>query len=46
VTAQENWLTAMDQRFTKIEGDFQRLIWMAAINLVATVGVIFMLLRH
>ena len=38
--------TAMDQRFTKIEGDLQRLIWMTATNLAATVGAIFILLRQ
>ncbi|MGA8548819.1 MAG: hypothetical protein WB678_01150 [Stellaceae bacterium] len=34
------------QRFAKIEGEIKLLTWMVGFNLVATVGVFFMLLRH
>jgi hypothetical protein len=42
----ENRFTAMDQRFAKIEGDIKLLTWMVGFNLAATVGIIFLLLRH
>lgn len=35
-----------NQRFAKIEGDLKLLSRMVGFNLAATVGVIFMLLRH
>ena len=35
-----------NQRFAKIEGEIRLLSWMIGFNLAATVGVIFMLLRH
>jgi hypothetical protein len=34
------------QRFTKVDGEIRLLSWMIGFNLAATVGVIFMLLRH
>jgi hypothetical protein len=34
----------MEQRFAKVEGNLKRLIWMVAINLTATAGVIVILL--
>ncbi len=46
IAAFENRFTAMDQRFAKIEGDLKPLTWMVGFNLAATVGVIFILLRH
>jgi hypothetical protein len=46
IAAYENRFTAMDQRFAKIEGDLKLLTWMVAFNLAATVGIIFLLLRH
>ncbi len=46
IAAYENRFTAMDQRFAKIEGDLKLLTWMVGFNLAATIGVIFMLLRH
>jgi hypothetical protein len=42
----ENRFTAMDQRFAKIAGDIKLLTWMVGFNLAATVGIIFLLLRH
>jgi hypothetical protein len=46
IAAHENRFTAMDQRFAKIEGDLKLLTWMVGFNLAATVGIIFLLLRH
>jgi hypothetical protein len=46
IAAYENRFTAMDQRFAKIEGDLKLPTWMVGFNLAATVGVIFILLRH
>ena len=46
IAGYENRFSAMDQRFAKIEGDLKLLTWMVGFNLAATVGVIFMLLRH
>jgi hypothetical protein len=46
IAAYENRFTAMDQRFAKIEGDLKLLTWMVGFNLAATVGIIFLLLRH
>jgi hypothetical protein len=34
----------MDQPFARIESALKRLVWMLAINLTATVGIILMLL--
>jgi hypothetical protein len=36
----------MEQRFTKVEGDLNLLKWMVGFDLVATVGIMFLLLRH
>jgi hypothetical protein len=46
IAAYENRFTAMDQRFTKIEGDLKLLTWMVGFDLAATVGIVFLLLRH
>jgi hypothetical protein len=46
IAAYENRFTALDQRFAKIEGDLKLLTWMVGFNLAATVGTIFLLLRH
>jgi phage shock protein A len=46
IAAYENRFTAIDQRFAKIEGDLNRLKWTVGFDLAATVGVIFLLLRH
>ena len=46
IAAYENRFTAMDKRFAKIEGDLKLLTWMVGFNLAATVGIIFLLLRH
>jgi hypothetical protein len=46
IASYENRFTAMDQRFAKIEGDIKLLTWMVGFNLAATVGIIFLLLRH
>ena len=46
IAAYGNRFTAMDQRFTKIEGDLKLLTWMVGFNPAATVGMVFLLLRH
>jgi hypothetical protein len=46
IAAYDNRFTAMDQRFAKIEGDLKLLTWMVGFNLAATVGIIFLLMRH
>jgi len=46
IASYENRFTAMDQRFAKIEGDLKLLTWMVGFNLAATVGLIFLFLRH
>ena len=46
IAAYENRFTAMDERFTKIEGDLKLLTWMVGFNLAATVGIVFLLLRN
>jgi hypothetical protein len=46
IASYENRFTAMDQRFAKVEGDIKLLTWMVGFNLAATVGIIFLLLRH
>ena len=46
IAAYENRFTTMDQRFAKIEGDLKLLTWMVGFNLAATVGIVFLLLRH
>jgi hypothetical protein len=38
--------TMMEQRLTKVEGDLNLLKWMVGFDLAATVGIIFLLLRH
>ncbi len=35
-----------NQRFAKIEGELKLVTWMVGLNLAPTVGVFFMLLRH
>ena len=37
IAAYENRFTAMDQRFTKLEGDLKLLTWMVGFDLAATV---------
>jgi hypothetical protein len=37
---------AHDSRFVKIEGELALLKWMVGFNLAATVGVLFLLVRH
>ncbi len=46
IAAYENRFASMDQRFSKIEGDLKLLTWMVGFNLAATVGIVFLLLRH
>ena len=46
IASYENRFTAMDQRFAKIEGELKLLTWMVGFNLAATVGIVFLLLRH
>ena len=46
IASYENRFTAMDQRFAKIEGELKLLTWMVGFDLAATVGIIFLLLRH
>ncbi|HVB18108.1 MAG TPA: hypothetical protein VNF04_16350 [Stellaceae bacterium] len=46
IAAYENRFAAMDQRFGKIEGDLKLLTWMVGFNLAASVGIVFLLLRH
>jgi hypothetical protein len=57
VAGYEDRFTTIDQRLAKMEGDFNQrfariegelklLSWMLGFNLAATVGVLFMLLRH
>ncbi len=46
IAGYENRFAAIDQRLAKIEGDLKLLSWMVGFNLAATVGVIFILLRH
>jgi len=46
IASYENRFTAMDQRFTRIEGELRLLTWMVGFDLAATVGIIFLLLRH
>jgi hypothetical protein len=45
IVAYDNRFAAIDQRFTKIEGDLNLLKWMVGSNLAATVGIVFLLLR-
>ena len=46
IAAYENRFAAMDQRFGKIDGDLKLLTWMVGFNLAASVGIVFLLLRH
>ncbi len=57
VAGYEDRFTTIDQRLAKMEGDFNQrfariegelklLSWMLGFNLAATVGVLFMSLRH
>jgi hypothetical protein len=38
--------TMIEQRFIKVEDDLNLLKWMVGFDLAATVGIIFLLLRH
>jgi hypothetical protein len=46
VAAYENRFAGLDQRFGKVAGDLKLLTWMVGFNLAATIGIIFLLLRH
>ena len=46
VAGYENRFAGIDRRLAQIEGDLKPLTWMTGFNLAATVGVVFMLLRH
>ncbi len=46
IASYENRFVAIEQRFTKVEGDLNLLKWMVGFDLAATVGIIFLLLRH
>ena len=46
IASYENRFAAIEQRFTKVEGDLNLLKWMVGFDLAATVGIIFLLLRH
>jgi hypothetical protein len=38
--------TMIEQRFIKVDGDLNLLKWMVGFDLAATVGIVFLLLRH
>jgi phage shock protein A len=46
IASYENRFGAIEQRFTKVDGDLNLLKWMVGFDLAATVGIIFLLLRH
>ena len=46
IAGYENRFSAMDQQFANIKGDLKLLTWMVGFNLAATVGLIFLFLRH
>ena len=46
IASYDNRFAAIEQRFTKVEGDLNLLKWMVGFDLAATVGIIFLLLRH
>ena len=46
IASYENRFVAIEQRFTKVEGDLNLLKWMVGFDVAATVGIIFLLLRH
>ncbi len=46
IAGYENRFAAIEQRLAKIEGDLKLLTWMIGFNLAATVGIVFLLLRH
>jgi hypothetical protein len=46
IASYENRFVAVEQRLTKIDGDLNLLKWMAGFDLAATVGIVFLLLRH
>ena len=46
IASYENRFVAIEQRFTKVEGDLNLLKWMVGFDLAATVGIIFLLLPH
>jgi hypothetical protein len=46
IASYENRFVAIEQRFTKVEGDLNLLKWMAGFDFAATVGIILLLLRH
>jgi len=46
IASYENRFVAIEQRLTKIDGDLNLLKWMVGFDLAATVGIVFLLLRH
>ena len=46
IASYENRFVAVEQRLTKIDGDLNLLKWMVGLDLAATVGIVFLLLRH
>jgi len=46
IAAYESWLTTTNQRVAKIEGNLKLLTWMVGFNVAATVGIVFLLVRH
>jgi hypothetical protein len=46
IASYENRFVAVEQRLTKIDGDLNLLKWMVGFDLAATVGIVFLLLRH
>jgi hypothetical protein len=46
IASYENRFAAIEQRFLKVDGDLNLLKWMVGSDLAATVGIIFLLLRH
>jgi phage shock protein A len=46
IASYENRFAAIEQRFTKVDGDLNLLKWMVGFDLAATVGILFLLLRH
>jgi len=46
IASYENRFVAIEHRLTKIDGDLNLLKWMVGFDLTATVGIVFLLLRH
>ena len=46
IASYENRFVAVEQRLTKIDGDLNLLKRMVGFDLAATVGIVFLLLRH